>query len=38
MAGENVTLEEQIVVSANEAIKALNDIKKSVKRSKKRNK
>ena len=31
MAGENVTLEEQIVVSANEAIKALNDIKKSVK-------
>lgn len=31
MANENVTLEEQIVVEANEAIKALNNIKKSVK-------
>lgn len=33
MANESVTVEEQIVISANEAIKALENIKKSVKRS-----
>lgn len=34
MANENVTLEEQIVVSANEAVQSLESIKKSVKRFK----